>query len=99
MNTLRNLWSGNLPLETAFWSYAVFGGVMVNALTSAGFMIFVAQDQHVAAIIVGYGLSLPYNLVVTVGVWRAAHRDQTDPRKSNLYRAFTVAGMLAVSLF
>lgn len=98
MLALRKLWNGDLPLETAFWNYAVFGGIVINLVTSAAFLILIAHDLPLAAGIVGYGLSIPYNLVVTVGVWRAAAGDDTDPKKARLYPAIALVGMLILSL-
>lgn len=98
IKNLKNLWKGEVPLERAFWSYAVFGGIVVNALTTAAFLILLVQEQPVAAAIIGYGLSLPYNGLVSVAVWRAAGRQGIDPGKTKLYRSITLIGMLAVSL-
>ena len=98
MVTLRKLWTGDLPLETAFWSYAVLGGFVVNAVTSAGFLILILQDQPLGAAMVGYGVSIPYNVVVTVGVWRAAARGHADAGRARVYQLITVVGMLVLSL-
>ncbi|MBT5047746.1 MAG: hypothetical protein HOM58_04525 [Rhodospirillaceae bacterium] len=95
---LHRLWTGHVPLETAFWSYAVFGGILVNALTTGASLILVIQEQPLAALMIGYGPSLPYNLVVTVGVWRAAAHDDVDPGKAERYRALTAVGMLILSV-
>ena len=42
--------------------------------------------------------SVPYNMVVAVGVWRSAGRYEGDPRLRNLARIVMVAGMLLLSL-
>lgn len=99
MKPLQALWKGDMPLETAFWNYAVFGGILVNALTSAAFLILVVQEQVLAAVIAGYGVSLPYNFVVTVGVWRSAAREtgRVSPT-ARLYPVITLIGMLILSL-
>ena len=87
-----------MPLDTAFWSYAVMGGVAVNVLTSFAFMILVVADKPVAGFIVGYGLSLPYNLIAIMGVCRAAAQDDADPAKAKLYPFVTIAGMVLLSV-
>lgn len=63
-----------MPLEEAFWAWAVGGGLVVNLFTSFLFLALIAADRTLAAAVAGYGLSVPYNIVVTVGVWRAAER-------------------------
>lgn len=98
MTGVRRLWSGELPLDNAFWGWAVIGGITVNLLTSLGFLILLTMDLLLAAYFVGYGLSLPYNLVVTVGVWRAAGRAVGEPRKASTYRIVTVVGMALLSV-
>jgi len=87
-----------VPLVRAFWTYAVLLGVAVNVLTSGAFLALVAADQPFAALAVGYGLSIPYNIVATVGVWRAARRYDGDPAHAQLARVVTLVGMLLLSL-
>lgn len=97
MTKLLHLWRGELSLFDAFWNCAVIGGLAVNAATSAAFLALAAQGWPVLAFIAGYGLSVPYNIVVSVGVWRAAGRYPGDRRWADLARAVTVAGMVLLS--
>ena len=55
---LRRLWTGALPLEQAFWSYAVLGGIAVNAVTSLGSLILFASDQDIYRAVTLVGLIL-----------------------------------------
>ena len=98
MNALRRLWRGDLPLPQAFWYWAVAGGIVVNLLTSISFLVLIMHDLIVAALVVGYALSVPYNFVVTVGVWRSAGRYEGERRWADLARIVTVAGMLLLSV-
>jgi hypothetical protein len=98
MSALRRLWNGDLPLPQAFWHWAVAGGIAVNGLTSILFLALIMNDRIVTAFVVGYALSVPYNIVVTVGVWRSAGRYQGDRRWADLARIVTVAGMTVLSL-
>lgn len=95
---LRRLWRGELPLAEAFWTWAVLGGLLVNASTTLGFLWLLMLDQVVAAFLVGYALSVPYNLVVAVGVWRSAGRPEADPRWAGAARLAVVVGMTILSL-
>ncbi len=95
---MRRLWNGDLPLDQAFWTYAVAGGLLVNLFTSLAFMGFVAVDQPLAALFAGYGLSVPYNLIVVVGVWRAAGRHQEDPARADRLRIITLIGMVLLTV-
>jgi hypothetical protein len=96
--TIIRLWRGELPLAEAFWTWAVLGGLLVNVATTIGFLWLVMAGQTVAAYVVGYGLSLPYNLVATVGVWRAAGRAGTDARWADAARVAVAVGMTILSL-
>lgn len=98
MQSLRRLWAGDLPLSQAFWTWAVGGGLAVNVVTSLVFLALVANDRLVAAFVVGYGCSIPYNLVALVGVWRAADRYGGDPTLAGAARMITAVGMLLLSV-
>lgn len=98
MTSLYRLWRGELPLADAFWNWAVVGGLLVNAASSALFLLLIMNDRPVLAFIAGYALSIPYNLVVAVGVWRSAGRHPGDRRWAELVRIATVAGMILLSV-
>jgi hypothetical protein len=98
MTTLRRLWQGDLPLDQAFWTWAVIGGILVNASTSIAFLALLMHGYTLAAFIVGYALSIPYNILVAVGVWRSAARYQGDRRLADLARIVTVVGMVLFSV-
>ena len=98
MNTLRRIWKGDLPLQQAFWNWAVAGGIVVNLLTSISFLALIMNDLIVAAFVVGYGVSLPYNLVATVGVWRSAGRYEGERRWADVARIVTIVGMVLLSI-
>ena len=98
MNALRRLWKGDLPLPQAFWTWAVAGGIVVNAITSISFLALIVWDLIVAAFVVGYVLSVPYNVVATVGVWRSAGHYQGERRWADLARIVTVGGMIILSV-
>jgi hypothetical protein len=98
VKALRRLWNGDLPLQQAFWNWAVAGGIVVNLLTSVLFLVLIMGDRLVAAFVVGYALSVPYNIVATVGVWRSAGRYEGERRWADLARIVTVAGMILLSV-
>lgn len=98
MNALRRLWNGDLPLPQAFWNWAVAGGLLVNLTTTILFLAFITGGWIVAAFIVGYAFSVPYNIVAAVGVWRSAARYEGERHWADLARIVTVAGMVLLSL-
>ena len=97
VSLVRRIWLGDLPLHVVFWNWAVLGGMIVNLITSSLFLFLLVSDQIVAAIIGGYLLSLPYNFIVTVGVWRSSERYEGDRHWAELAKLVTVCGMLLLS--
>lgn len=98
LGELRSLWRGDVPLERAFWTYAVAVGLAVNLTTSLLFLFFISAGWTLSALAVGYGPSLPYNVVATVGVWRAAGRHGGDTSRAELFRMVTLIGMLLLTV-
>jgi len=98
MGAVLRLWRGETPLDVAFWNWAVIGGLLVNISTSIGFFILFLDRQTVPAYLVGYGLSLPYNLLAVVGVWRSAARYSGPPHLATLARWITTLGMMVLSV-
>ena len=98
MTLLHRLWRGDLPLSQVFWNGAVFGGIAVNGATSILFFTLLLNGYTLAAFVVGYALSVPYNAFVTVAVWRSAARYEGERRWADLARFVTVVGMTLLSL-
>ena len=98
MNNVVRLWRGELTLQVAFWNWAVFGGVIINLVSSALFLILLLNDQLIAAFIIGYGFSLPYNILVFVGVWRSAEKYTGDQRWAELAKIATAIGIVLFSI-
>jgi hypothetical protein len=98
MHALLRLWRGELPLGEAFWTYAVLGGLLVNALTSLALLALIAADRPLAALAAGYALSVPYNVIALVGVWRSAARHEGPRLRADLIRIATLVGMILLSV-
>jgi hypothetical protein len=98
MTKLRSLWLGELPLGEAFWTWAIGVGLAVNLTTSVLFLALIAADRLWAALVVGYVLSVPYNILAVVGVWRSAARYQGPAGHAELARITTVIVMLVLSV-
>jgi hypothetical protein len=73
-------------------------GLLVNIASSILFLVLILQDQPLAAVLVGYGLSVPYNIVATVGVWRSAARYGGPSLHADLARLASVLLMAALTL-
>jgi hypothetical protein len=98
MAKVRSLWLGELPLGEAFWTWAIGIGLLVNVTTSALFLALITADRPWAALFVGYALSVPYNVVAVVGVWRSAARYQGPAAHAELARIVIVIVMVLLSM-
>ena len=98
MTKLLSLWSGDLALNEAFWTWTVTVGLLVNIATSILFLVLILQDQPLAAVLVGYGLSVPYNILALVGVWRSAARYGGPSLHADLARIASVLLMATLTL-
>lgn len=97
MNSLCRLWRGEIDLPDAFWNWAVFGGLAINVASSALFLFLIMADRPISAFIAGYALPVPYNVIVSVGVWRSAERYDGERRWADLARIVTIIGMVLLS--
>lgn len=95
---ILSLWRGHVPLADAVLYWAILGGLAVNLSSSFLFLWLINLDQPIAALVVGYVPSVPYNVVVCVGVWRAADRYPDDRRWPELARLGTLLGMTLLSI-
>jgi hypothetical protein len=95
---LAALWSGDLALDEAFWTWAVTVGVLINGATSILFLVLIFQDRPLAAVVAGYAVSVPYNVVATVGVWRSAARYAGPPLHADLARIASAVLMAVLTL-
>lgn len=98
MTKLRALWFGNLPLSDAFWTYAVTLGLAINLFTTLLFLVLISWDRPVAALVVGYAFSVPYNVVALVGVWRSAARYDGARIHADLARIVAPVWLVLLSL-
>ncbi len=98
MRRLEALWRGDLPPGEAFWTWAVTVGLLLNISTSILSLLLLSLEQPLPALLVGYGISVPYNLVASFGVWRSAARYEGPEFLRTLARGATVIIMTFLSL-
>ena len=58
MKSMCRLWRGELPLAEAFWRWAVTGGLLVNMVSSGLFLVLLANDRPVLALLAGFATFL-----------------------------------------
>jgi hypothetical protein len=98
MAKLRSLWLGEVPLGEAFWTWAIGIALLVNLTTSALFLALITVDRPWAALFVGYVVSVPYNILAGVGVWRSAANYDGPSAHAELARIAVVVAMLLLSV-
>jgi hypothetical protein len=73
-DNLRSLWRGRLPLEVAFWHYAIYYGLIVNVIATTVAIGLVLADVSIVLALVVHLLPVPYAAMTAFGVWRSARR-------------------------
>jgi hypothetical protein len=82
--TLKQLWLGQLPLQEAFWRYAITYDLILNlAATMATLVLVLAEAPIILAAIVHF-LPLPYSLFAATGTWRSADRYEGNPLHASI---------------
>ena len=71
---LGELWRGELPLEVAFWRYAIYYGFVINIVATAISLVLIVLDAPIAIAITVHLVPVPYLIVAARGVWRSADR-------------------------
>lgn len=98
MAKLRDLWAGALPLGEAFWTWAVTVALAVNISTSVLLLAMLSLDRPWAALILGYAIPVPYNVVALIGVWRSADQYMGPAAHADLARAASLVILAILSL-
>jgi hypothetical protein len=98
MRKLRALWSGELPLGEAFWTFAIGLAVLVNLSATVLFLAMVSIDRPWPELLAAFFLPVPYNIVAGVGVWRSAAHYQGKALHATLARIVALVTLVALSL-
>lgn len=98
LKQLRDLWRGALKLSDAFWTWGVIGGFLVNISTSTISLMLITFDRPWLALIIGYGASVPYNILSTIGIWRSAAGYEGPKLHADLARWTTAIFMSVLTL-
>lgn len=99
LNDIKRLWHGEVGLYAAFWGWLILGGILVNGMTTALNLVLVTRDLPITGLVVGYAISVPYNLLAMIGVWRASELHEGDPgvAKGLRWLAVIIAAVLCVT--
>lgn len=88
---LRALWRGELPLEVAFWHYAIYYGLILNLAASTISIVLLFNDAPLALALPVHFIPVPYSVLTAVGVWRSADRYGGSGRFANFARIGVLA--------
>lgn len=70
-DAIAALWTGRMPLKSAFWEYAIGYGTLLNLITTFASLAALTAGAGVVTALSLHFLPLPYNLLAVVGVWRS----------------------------
>ncbi len=100
MNTeaILRLWRGEHDLHDTFWRYVIVIGLIVNMTSSIAFIALITNEMPIAALFVGYVLTIPYNVFVLVAVWRSANAYQGMKTTAEFMRIVSLAWLALLTL-
>ena len=84
---LATLWAGEVPLGEVFWTYAVAGGLLVNAVGTTLYLWALSAGASLLFIYLPMAAPIPYNLFMLVAVWRSAGRYAGPRERADVARA------------
>jgi hypothetical protein len=86
----KALWLGKLPLYIAFWWFGILGTIALGFLFT---LIFSAEDDpSIIEIFLVAIVSIGYQILISIGIWRSADAYQGD-------KGYAVAARLTVVLY
>ena len=85
------MWRGELPLEVAFWHYAIYYGLIINVIATTMSVVLLLVDAPIALAVGVHLVPLPYSVVTAVGVWRSAERHGGKGRFAHFARIGVIA--------
>lgn len=74
LQRLKELWRGQLPLEVAFWHYAIFYGLLLNVVATVAALALIVLDVPIVIAVIVHLTPVPYSIVALAGIWRSADR-------------------------
>jgi len=84
------LWRGNVPLNQAFWEYAIVYGTIANIVATTAAVAAVAAGLPDAVGISLFLIPVPYVLAAVVGVVRSANRYEGSPMWAGLAKVAVI---------
>ncbi len=93
---IRQRLNGTVPLGTVFWRDMMLVGTMLAVASTAAALALFASDAPTALGVLVFLSPLPYNALVTLGVWKAA--DQTTPVWRDLARIAALLWLIAATI-
>jgi hypothetical protein len=95
---LAVLWAGEVPLGEVFWTYAVAGGLLVNAIGTILYLWALSAGASLLFIYLPMAAPIPYNIFMLIAVWRSAARYAGPRERADLARAAIILWTAATCL-
>ncbi|WP_246675420.1 hypothetical protein [Mesorhizobium sp. B2-3-4] len=71
---LGSRWQGVVPLDRLFWRDMIVVGTAVSVASSVAALILLGLKQPLALVLAMHFLPVPYNIFLTLAVWRTAEK-------------------------
>lgn len=90
LRNLTALWRGEMPLDRAFWEFAIAYGTTANIVATVAAIGAAAAGLPDILVIGIFVTPLPYIFLAVLGVFRSAHRYQGPLEWRHLARVAVV---------
>ncbi len=67
-------WQGLVPLDRLFWRDMIVVGTAISIASSVAALILLGLKQPMAAVLATHFSPVPYNIFLTLAVWRTAEK-------------------------
>ena len=93
---IRDRIDGTVPLGTVFWRDMMLVGTLLAVASTALALAVFASNAPMALGVIVFLSPLPYNVLVTMGVWKAANR--ATPVWRDLARIAALLWLIAATI-
>ena len=70
----RSRWLGQVPIDRLFWRDMMLVGTGINVASSAAALVLLGLKTPLGFVLVVHFAPVPYNIFLTIAVWRTAEQ-------------------------
>lgn len=92
----RSRWLGQVPIDRLFWRDMLLVGTGINVASSAAALVLLGLKMSLGLVLAVHFAPVPYNIFLTVAVWRTAEQSGAKASLMLLGSALWLVATVAV---